>query len=197
MRLAAVLSRFVDARNFDVWLPDAYTPSKRYRVLYMHDGQALFSGQWSVSHESWRLSDTVAALIRQGKLDDLIVVCIWNNGKYRHSEYFPQKALVYLLKAARTALVYYMLAEKPRADRYLRFVVEELKPAIDRRFATLTDRDNTLIMGSSMSAIISLYAISESVGIRCRRLPLHALAGRIRQQCGHSSGTGLGTATQF
>src|SRR5579864_2248029 len=49
-RLAAFPSRFVDPRNIDVWLPNGYTPARRYRVLYMHDGQALFSGQSSVSH---------------------------------------------------------------------------------------------------------------------------------------------------
>src|ERR1700685_2232964 len=48
-----------------------------------------------------------------------------------------------------------------RRHRYLRFIVEELKPAIDGRFATLPDRDNTLIMGSSMGALNSLYAISK------------------------------------
>jgi hypothetical protein len=161
VRLAAFPSGFVDPRNIDVWLPDGYSPARRYRVLYMHDGQALFDGRLSVSHQSWRVADTMTALIRQRKLNDMIVVGIWNNGGYRHSEYFPQKALVNLPTKARNAFVDKMLAGAPRADRYLRFIVEELKPAIDRRFATLSDRDNTLIMGSSMGALISLYAISE------------------------------------
>jgi enterochelin esterase-like enzyme len=160
-RLSNFPSKFVDARNIDVWLPDGYDRAKRYRVLYMHDGQALFSGQWSVSHQSWRVADTVAALIEQGSLDDIIVVGIWNNGKYRSSEYFPQKALQYLPKAARTAFVDNVLSGRPRADQYLRFIVEELKPAIDRKFATRPGRDDTVIMGSSMGAIISLYAITE------------------------------------
>jgi predicted alpha/beta superfamily hydrolase len=160
-RMSNFPSRFVDARNIDVWLPDGYDRAKRYRVLYMHDGQALFSGQWSVSHQSWRVADTVARLIQQGELDDTIIVGIWNNGKYRFSEYFPQKALEYLPKAARTAFVDNVLSGRPRADQYLRFIVEELKPAIDRKFATRPGRDDTVIMGSSMGAIISLYAITE------------------------------------
>ncbi len=160
-RISNFHSRFVDARNIDVWLPDGYDRAKRYRVLYMHDGQALFSGQGSVSHQSWRVADTVATLIQQNKLDDIIVVGIWNNGKYRFSEYFPQKVLQYLPKAARTAFVDNVLSGRPRADQYLRFIVEELKPAIDRKFATRPGRDDTVIMGSSMGAIISLYAISE------------------------------------
>jgi pimeloyl-ACP methyl ester carboxylesterase len=161
VRLSDVPSTFVDRRNVDVWLPDGYTSAKRYRVIYMNDGQALFDGRYSLSHQAWVVADTAARLIRNGKLDDVIVVGIWNNGKYRHSEYFPQKALAYLPDAARSAFVDGQLAGAPRADAYLRFIVEELKPLIDGRFATLPDRDHTLIMGSSMGAMISLYAISE------------------------------------
>jgi len=161
VRLSDVPSKFVNRRNVDVWLPDSYTPDKRYPVIYMHDGQALFDGRLSVSHQAWGVADTAAKLIRNGRLNDAIVVGIWNDGKYRHSEYFPQKALAYLPDAARTAFVDGMLAAAPRADAYLRFIVEELKPLIDGRFATLPDRDHTIIMGSSMGAMISLYAISE------------------------------------
>jgi predicted alpha/beta superfamily hydrolase len=160
-RMSNFPSKFVDARNIDVWLPDGYDRTQRYRVLYMHDGQALFSGQGSVSHQSWRVADTVATLIHEGKLDGTIVVGIWNNGKYRFSEYFPQKVLQYLPEAARTAFVDNVLSGRPRADQYLRFIVEELKSAIDRKFATRPGRDDTVIMGSSMGAIISLYAITE------------------------------------
>ncbi|HEV7610330.1 MAG TPA: alpha/beta hydrolase-fold protein [Steroidobacteraceae bacterium] len=160
-RLSNFPSEFVDARNIDVWLPDGYSPAGRYRVIYMHDGQTLFREQKSGSAQSWRVADTAAALIRQGKLEDLIVVGIWNNGRYRDSEYFPQKALALLPCESRTAFVDKKLARQPRADRYLRFIVEELKPAIDSKFATRPDRDETAIMGSSMGAMISLYAISE------------------------------------
>jgi hypothetical protein len=48
-----------------------------------------------------------------------------------------------------------------RSDAYLRFLVEELKPYIDGNYATLPDRDNTYVMGSSMGGLISIYAISE------------------------------------
>ncbi len=160
-RLSNFPSELVDARNIDVWMPDDYSPARRYRVIYMHDGQTLFSGKTSGSGESWRVADTVAKLTGQGKLPTLIVVGIWSNGRYRDSEYFPQKALALLPLDIRKALITKKLARLPRADRYLRFIVEELKPAIDRRFATRPGRDDTVIMGSSMGAIISLYAISE------------------------------------
>ena len=37
-RFANFKSQYVDARNVDVWLPDGYSPTEKYAVLYMHDG---------------------------------------------------------------------------------------------------------------------------------------------------------------
>ena len=42
-------------------------------------------------------------------------------------------------------------------EKYLAFVVETLKPVIDRDFRTLVDREHTGIIGSSYGAQISLY----------------------------------------
>jgi pimeloyl-ACP methyl ester carboxylesterase len=79
----------------------------------------------------------------------------------RHSENYPEKFLPYLAPGLRTEFVGKALQGRPRADAYLRFLVEELKPAIDARFATLPGPQSTFIMGSSMGALISLYALSE------------------------------------
>ena len=53
----------------------------------------------------------------------------------------------------------------PRAalasDEYLRFLVEELKPFVDARYRTLPGRDDTVVMGSSMGGLISLYALAK------------------------------------
>jgi predicted alpha/beta superfamily hydrolase len=49
----------------------------------------------------------------------------------------------------------------PLSDKYLRFMVHELKPFVDRRYRTRTDRAATVVMGSSMGGLISLYAICE------------------------------------
>ena len=79
----------------------------------------------------------------------------------RQSEYFPEKALAFVPQEPRDKFVRTDLSGKPQADNYLRFIVEELKPAIDARYATYPDRAHTTVMGSSMGGIISLYAICE------------------------------------
>src|SRR6185369_5518237 len=45
-----------------------------------------------------------------------------------------------------------------RGDLYLDFLVNTVKPLIDDRYLTASDRDHTGIVGSSMGGLISLYA---------------------------------------
>jgi enterochelin esterase-like enzyme len=160
-RLGGVASRFVAARSVDVWLPPGYDGKKRCAVIYMHDGQMVFDARITWNKTSWRIPETVSDLIRQGKIPPTIVVGIWSIGGIRSSEYFPEKALPFVPREARDRFVSHDLAGRPRADDYLRYIVEELKPAIDSRYATMPDRDHTIVMGSSMGGIISLYAICE------------------------------------
>jgi predicted alpha/beta superfamily hydrolase len=99
---------------------------------------------------------------KNGKLiKDVIVVGVWNNGEFRHSEYYPQKTLQDLPEETRNFIVKKSLKDKPQADNYLKFLVEELKPYIDKNFSTKKDVKNTFISGSSMGGLISIYAICE------------------------------------
>jgi pimeloyl-ACP methyl ester carboxylesterase len=50
--------------------------------------------------------------------------------------------------------------DRPLSDRYLDFLATELKPRVDREFRTLPGREHTFISGSSMGALISLYAVA-------------------------------------
>ena len=47
------------------------------------------------------------------------------------------------------------------SDNYLKFLVDELKPFIDKTYPSLTGRADTFIMGSSMGGLISVYAVAE------------------------------------
>jgi enterochelin esterase-like enzyme len=160
-RLVNLPSKFVDARHIDVWLPDGYTSGKRYNVLYMHDGQMLFDASTTWNKQAWEVDVTVSRLIKAGRIPETIVVGIWNNGKFRHTEYFPQKFLPFVTEPLRAQFVEKALQGKPRADDYLRFIVEELKPSIDRKYSTRSEVASTFIMGSSMGGMISIYAMNE------------------------------------
>jgi enterochelin esterase-like enzyme len=162
-------SKHVPARNVDVWLPDNYTASKKYAVLYMHDGQMLFDSSITWNKQEWGVDETLNQLMQQNKIRDCIVVGIWNGGKSRHPEYFPQKPFEALSKEEQQ-LVYSAYRSGGQSifsglpissDNYLKFLVEELKPFIDKTYSTKTDASNTFVAGSSMGGLISLYALCE------------------------------------
>jgi enterochelin esterase-like enzyme len=158
-------SKFVDARNIDVWLPDGYSDKQKYAVLYMHDGNMLYDPQTTWNKQAWEVDAIAGQLMAESKTQNFIVVGIWNNGDFRHSEYFPQKIIQNIPEATRKIIVEEQLKNKPQADNYLKFIVSELKPFIDQTFATKKDKKHTFISGSSMGGLISLYAICEYPGI--------------------------------
>ena len=71
-------SKYVDARNVDVWLPQNYNPKKKYAVLYMHDGQMVFDKTITWNHTAWEVDEVFGKLMDEKKIRDCIVVGVWN-----------------------------------------------------------------------------------------------------------------------
>lgn len=165
-RIEAMPSRFVEPRNIDVWLPPGFPSAGRYDVLYMQDGQMLYDARTSGwNGQSWRIQDAIAPLIASQRMAPTIVVGIWNTGAHRRSEYYAEDSLAYAPQTERERFIARVLSGLPRANGYLRFLVSELKPEIDRRYPTRTDAAHTMLMGSSMGGVISLYAMSQYPGV--------------------------------
>ncbi len=167
-RLSDFPSRHVPARNIDVWLPDGYPAAKPYAVLYMHDGQMLFDATQTWNKQEWRADEVAAELIASGRTRSFIIVGISNAGVARASEYFPQKPFESLTPAQQRKLYGIKFGGDQKlfsgpvySDRYLKFLVEELKPHIDAHYAVSRARADTFIMGSSLGALISMYALAE------------------------------------
>ena len=161
-------SHYVDARNIDVWLPDGYSDKEKYAVLYMHDGQMLFDADITWNKQSWEVDETAGKLNAEGKIKKFIVVGIWNNGAKRHPEYFPQKPYESLTQIQCDTITSQLQkagrvkdAFHPYSDLYLKFLVKEVKPFIDKTFSTKKDKSNTFIAGSSMGGLISMYGLCE------------------------------------
>jgi predicted alpha/beta superfamily hydrolase len=131
-------------RNIAVYLPPHYKESseKKYPVLYMHDGQNLFTEIAEGSCTKWRVKETADRHINDNRIEDIIIVGIYNSPD-RISEYTPS----YMEK--------YNAGGKGK--EYTRFIVEELKPYIDKNYRTLSDRENTAVAGSSLGGLISFY----------------------------------------
>ena len=158
--LGILESKHADPRRVVVWLPSSYKRrGPKHAVLYMHDGQNLFDKKTAGFGMEWEIDERLDRLIRRKQVRPTIVVGIWNTPK-RLQEYVPSKAFETLPPAYRDK-VSALYGGDPLSDGYLKFLTRELKPAIDRRFHVRTGRADTAIMGSSMGALISLYAINE------------------------------------
>ena len=160
VRHEAFASAHADPRNVTVWLPPGYEGGTgRYAVLYMHDGQNIFEPGSSYGGEEWGVDEAMLKLMAEGKVKDTIVVGVWNTPK-RWLEYYPAGAYARLPDDLKQEVIA-RTGSAPLSDGYLKFLVEELKPFIDKTYRTLPEREHTSIMGSSMGGLISLYAAAE------------------------------------
>ncbi len=133
--------RNVLPRDIIVWLPPGYDSlsEKYYPVLYMHDGQNIFDPFTSSFGIDWQIDETADSLIRINAIQELIIVGIYNSSQ-RGNEYNDTKL----------------------GRAYIGFIIEELKPFIDRTYRTLPDCKNTAVTGSSSGGLISFIIVWEN-----------------------------------
>jgi enterochelin esterase-like enzyme len=132
-------------RDLIVYLPPGYDaqPHRRFPVLYLHDGQNLFDGATSfIPGMDWHVGQTADQLIRAGVVEPLIIVGIYNAGKARVREYTPTR--VPKLGGG-------------RADRYAKFLLEEVRPFLQENYRVMSGAEHTGIGGSSLGGLVSLY----------------------------------------
>ena len=133
-------------RRAYLYLPACYDeqPDARFPVMYMFDGHNVFFDEDATYGQSWGMADYM------DKTDTpLIIAAVECNpvGNNRLEEYCP------------------FTCEDPNLGRIrgrgratMEWFIRDFKPMIDANLRTLPDRVNTLIAGSSMGGLMSLYA---------------------------------------
>ena len=130
-------------RPLHIWLPEGYEKTEeRYPVMYFFDGHNLFQDEDATYGKSWGLKEFL-----EGWDKDMIVVGMecGHEGQERLSEYLPYPATGYFGQF------------DPQGDATFRWIIDEIKPMIDREYRTIPFRECTAIGGSSMGGIMSLY----------------------------------------
>ena len=128
-------------RRIWIYLPPNYKNStKKYPVMYLHDGQNLFDDQTSYAGE-WQIDETLNRMTKDEKLAT-IVVGIDHGDEKRIEELSPFKNEKY---------------GGGKGDLYLQFIIENLKPYIDKNYRTKSSKKFTTLGGSSLGALISVY----------------------------------------
>jgi predicted alpha/beta superfamily hydrolase len=125
-------------RDVIVWLPPGYESKKkkRFPVLYMHDGQNVFDPVTSYTGVDWQADETATRLIEEGKMQEIIIVGIYNTDD-RLEEY----------------------SDTPKGKRYREFLTGTLKPFIDKNYRTMPEGKCTATMGSSMGGLVSFLLV--------------------------------------
>jgi predicted alpha/beta superfamily hydrolase len=141
-----ITSHFLKApRTVKVYLPPSYRQSNlRYPVLYLHDGQNVFSSAGTnicFGWGNWGLDKTADDLSRSGKIKEIILVAI-DNSPARYLEYCGRH------HSAETNIAEF--------ENYSAFLIQELKPKIDSTYRTRPEAENTGTMGSSLGGICSV-----------------------------------------
>ncbi len=135
------------ARDVLVWLPPgALTSGRRYRVLYMFDGQNVFDAATSFSGE-WSADETLTDLAGEGL--ELIAVAMPNAGPGRFREYTPYRGPGGVWDFG------------GGGRDHLRWMVDVVKPAVDALAPTDTAREATGILGSSLGGLMTATAAAE------------------------------------
>ncbi len=138
----------VSGRVARIYLPRGYDihTNRYYPVMYFHDGQNVFEDSKSAASaaNSWQVDRAATREISQGRLRECILVGLDNTGSRQFEYNVPGDA--------------YPGQPAGIGDSYLFFLLNNARPTLDYNFRTLTDPRNTLVGGSSMGGLISLYA---------------------------------------
>lgn len=140
------------SREITVYVPPSLASepgtNRHYPVIYFHDGQNIFDSKTSYVGE-WHVDETLEKLARGGL--EAIAVGIPNAADDRMDEYSPWRG--------RSGFGRRLVGG--RGLTYVEWLVEAVKPLVDRSFPTRTDREGTGTMGSSLGGLISLYAVAK------------------------------------
>jgi predicted alpha/beta superfamily hydrolase len=126
------------SRDIIVWLPPSYDKNakKHYPVLYMHDGQNIFDPSTAFTGYDWRVDEVADSLIKLKKIEEIIIVGIYNS---------PDRLPEY--------------SDSPLGTSYLNFVINNVKPLIDSTYRTKPGKEHTGVAGSSLGGLASLLFV--------------------------------------
>lgn len=139
-----------EKRTIRIYLPNNYDKDEKfYPVVYMHDGQNVFTDETASYNTSWNVKKVLEELEKNGLA--YIVVALDNSSNYRYEEYSP------------------WVCEKPKSNfkdgrvyggmgsEYAKFFVDVLMPLIEKEFRVKKGMENTSLCGSSMGGFITAY----------------------------------------
>ena len=133
-------------RTIRVYTPDTYetAPDRRYPVIYMTDGQNVYSHPRSARYETWCVNRTLESMWASGELQREWIVCAIDHELDRFGEYSP-----WPFPAASVF--------DPKGRKFLNNLTEFFIPWLDAHYRTLKGPRNTAFIGSSLGGLMALF----------------------------------------
>jgi predicted alpha/beta superfamily hydrolase len=132
-----------ETRKVRVYLPEMYAGSAaRFKVAYLHDGQNMLAHPSTERPHTWRANVALEMLLSEGAISPWLLVAV-DHGPQRFADFTPWSCPVEKVEG--------------RAGAFAQFLIQQLKPRIDAEYRTLTGRQDTATVGSSLGGLFSLY----------------------------------------
>ena len=151
-----------EERYVRVWLPGTYDFSdpKKYPVLYMADGQNMVD-RYLTRYGDWHLDRVVRDLMQQGYPEPILVGIDCPKDPLRRMNELnpPYPIRKKILKRGDGP-------NAPIGDRFIDYIVDELKPLIDNTFSTDPRKEATGIGGAASWLSMASWLIPGRLGSR-------------------------------
>ena len=135
-----------EPRKVQVFVPREYEESgTHYSVVYTNDGDTTFFPGGAIGL-SWHMAETLSELYTQNAIRKVIVVAVYPID--REKEYTHAPASPRWLKPQQSCC---------GVEDYANYLADHLKPFIDSCYRTLSQPQDTMIMGSSHGGLAAFY----------------------------------------
>jgi len=159
-----------------IWLPPGYERSRRrFRTLYMLDGQFVFEGD--SDGMNFATDRRVARLAAAGTIQPTLIVAIDNLEDDRFLQYMPQTIYDQAEGDLRAAIDREIARTEGRplvSAQFIEYLTTRLKPFVDTHYRTRPGRLDTAIFGASMAGVMAgaiFVEAQQAFGLGCCMSP--------------------------
>ena len=143
-------------RKIWIYLPER-SQDEKLPVIYMTDGQNLFDDD-ATPYGSWGVIDAVENERANG-LGSAVIVGVDNGNVYRDSELTPNKIGTVLLREQFNDIF------KPEGEIFDDFLINTVKPYVEKNFPVLTGKGSASVCGSSSGGLQAFFTGMEHLSM--------------------------------
>lgn len=147
-----------------VYVPK-HEESDKLPVVYMTDGQNLFEEE-KCKYGCWHIREAVRDEFEKSGRSAIIVGIYNDKDPQRASELTPRSVGKLKFPNLMSRIMISLFA-KPTGEIFDNFIINTVKPYVEKNFPVKTGRDNTAFCGSSMGGLMSFFTALNNTNVFC------------------------------